>query len=377
MKNRVRGAEQDVTVRAEDQIYLQTQALDAAANGVMITDVKGIILWTNAAFSVLTGYTAEEVKGKHPKMLKSDKQDKAFYEDLWKTILSGRVWHGELVNRRKDGTLYPEEMTITPVKIEGHEITHFIAIKQDVTYRKKMEAMLLQSEKMSAVGRLAGGVAHEINNPLGVIMGFAQILLRRYRDDKDLAMPLMSIEREAQRCKAFVSELLTFSRTANAAMEPCDFNELVRESMHLVGSKAKTMGTELKLELAEGLPPVLVNKNQIQQVIVNLCSNAQDAVGERGTLTVRTLARGKEGKDFIELQVRDNGAGIAPEIKDKIFEPFFTTKEVGKGTGLGLALVYEIVQKHQGTIEAESERGKGTTINIYLPLTKGEKHENA
>lgn len=233
---------------------------------------------------------------------------------------------------------------------------------------KKAQARMLQSEKLSAVGQLAGGVAHEINNPLGVILGFAQSVVRRMKGDDPLSMPLKAIEREALRCKNLVQSLLTFSRaTQDERLSGTDPNAAILESLSLIQVRSKISGIELIQELDIALPAVKANKNQLQQVIINLCNNAIDAMSRGGRITLRTCVSQRKA-DHVEIQVRDTGAGIPPEIQARIFEPFFTTKEVGKGTGLGLALVYEIIQKHEGSIELQSEVGHGTTFTVYLPM---------
>jgi len=227
----------------------------------------------------------------------------------------------------------------------------------------RTQEQLLQAGKMAAVGQLAGGVAHEINNPLAVILGFAQGLERRVPEGDPLRLPVASIAREALRCKALVQELLTFSRVAKKTTEPLSLNELISSTRVLVESRARTQNVELVFDLADDVGVIRANKTQIQQVLVNLSTNAMDAMAAGGRLTFR--ARRKEGQ--VRLEVSDTGSGIPAELRARIFEPFFTTKEAGKGTGLGLSLVYEIVQQHSGAIEVESEMGCGTTMTICLP----------
>ena len=245
------------------------------------------------------------------------------------------------------------------------------SLENEINERKKMESVILQSEKMAAVGQLAGGVAHEINNPLGVILGFAQGVVRKVSPGDPLEMPLKSIEREALRCKQLVQDLLTFSRIGKTEKEEADLNQVIDSALSLILAQAKTRNTELVKEFAPNLPQIQANKNQIQQVIVNLCNNAMDAMPGGGTLTLCTKKFSLNGKDALEIQVQDTGQGISKEIQAKIFEPFFTTKEIGKGTGLGLSLVYEIIQKHEGRIKIDSETGKGSRFYVYLPITDG------
>ena len=241
------------------------------------------------------------------------------------------------------------------------------SLKQEIADRTRLEGIVLQSEKMAAVGQLAGGVAHEINNPLGVILGFAQGVMQRIPPGGPLEMPLRSIEREAIRCKQLVQDLLTFSRTGKIEKENIDANEAITSSLSLVLAQSKVKNVELLKEFSQDIPKIHASRSQLQQVIINLCNNAIDAMQDGGKLTLRTRKADLENKPAVEIQIQDTGHGIPKDVQAKIFEPFFTTKEVGKGTGLGLSLVYEIIQKHEGRIMVESEAGKGTLFRIFLP----------
>lgn len=237
---------------------------------------------------------------------------------------------------------------------------------------------LLQSEKLSAVGQLAGGVAHEINNPLGIILGFAQSIKAEVKPDNPLMGPLSFIEKEAVRCKELVQNLLVFSRSSQLEQHSnIDVTAAVKEALSLITAQSRVKDVELKTDLASGVPPVSANKNQVQQIVINLCNNAMDAMTDKGVLVVRTGRLMRNGAEWATIEVEDTGGGIPKEIQSKIFEPFFTTKDVGKGTGLGLSLVYEIVQKHHGFIEVESDMGKGTKFIVCLPINANEERNAA
>ncbi|OGR13241.1 MAG: hypothetical protein A2341_15335 [Deltaproteobacteria bacterium RIFOXYB12_FULL_58_9] len=228
----------------------------------------------------------------------------------------------------------------------------------------------IQTQKMAGIGQLAAGVAHEINNPLGVILGFAQGMERRVPEGDPLRLPVSSIAREAIRCKNLVQELLTFSRTTKKATEPVDLNTVVRSVAGLLESRAKTQGIRVLQELADGLPVIIANNTQVQQVLVNLANNAMDAMPAEGLLTLRTH---QDGHRAVIMEVVDTGTGIPEEIRSRVFDPFFTTKEVGKGTGLGLSLIHEIVFQHGGSIDVQSEVGKGTTMCVrFLAAAVGQ-----
>jgi signal transduction histidine kinase len=242
---------------------------------------------------------------------------------------------------------------------------------RDVTEQKALQAQLIQAEKLSAVGQLISGVAHEINNPLGIILGFAQSIKSQMQPTDNAQMGLDFIEKEAVRCKDLVKNLLVFSRSSQSELhERIDLLSTVEEAISLINTQSRVKNIELIKDLKPDLPPVLANKNQIQQIIINLCNNAMDAMSgtRKGALTVRTGTAVINGAKSVTIQIADNGSGIPKEIRSKIFEPFFTTKEVGKGTGLGLSLAHEIVQKHQGVIEVESELNKGSVFTVHLPI---------
>ena len=233
--------------------------------------------------------------------------------------------------------------------------------------RKKLESRMIQSEKMAAVGQLAGGVAHEINNPLGVILGFAQNISKRINPGDPFELPIKSIEREAIRCKNLVRDLLTFSRVEEGDKLEIELSQTIDAALSLVTAQGKVKDISIEKIVESNLPKILGNSTQIQQIIINLANNAMDAMPEGGKLMIRAKAVQGSGKSEVGIQVEDTGSGIPENIQKKIFEPFFTTKPIGKGTGLGLSLVYEIVRKHHGTIHLESQMGRGTVFNITLP----------
>lgn len=270
------------------------------------------------------------------------------------------------------GTPTQTAAMVDPVADEVGELSRaFERMRYDL---RSTHLKLLQSEKLSAVGQLAGGVAHEINNPLGVIMGFAESALGCVGKGDPLEMPLQSIQREAMRCKNLVQDLLTFSRVSRVELEQIDLNEAIESTLSLFRGQAKMGQFEIRKELALHLPRVLGNPNQIQQIVVNLANNAFDAMGRQGTLAVKTSLLSDNDRTWICLAVSDTGSGIPPEAMPRIFEPFFTTKPVGKGTGLGLGLVHEIIQKHSGTIDVQSRPGF-TEFCIKFPVLTDQERE--
>ncbi len=240
------------------------------------------------------------------------------------------------------------------------------AFREMVQNVRRSQAIAVQAEKMAGIGQFAAGVAHDINNPVGVILGFAESLIRRTPETDPLIMPMKSIEREAQRCKTLVQSLLAFSRSQKheLTIKPADLRQVVEGALALVETLARARKIEVVRSLAMELGPVPVDASQIQQVIINLGVNAIDAMPQGGTLNVSLARKG----DLAEISVQDTGTGIPPEIRERIFDAFFTTKEAGKGTGLGLSLIAGIVKNHQGSIELQSEVGRGSTFTIKLPI---------
>lgn len=363
--NRMSLGLRDTTVSRDYLDDLLRNMLDA----VMVTDKNAVITMINPAGVRLTGRDASELIGRRA-------SDVFTRECREKNDWIGRAMRGEIVEGR-EAALETREGKEVPVLLSvarlagSKEGGGLVAVVRNISERKKMEASLLQSEKMSAVGVLAAGVAHEINNPLGIILGFAQAMSKKIQDADVLALPVRSIEREAVRCKNLVQSLLAFSRSSKSEQwEELDVNSALDGAMALVLAQAKIRSVEVKVELTPGLPKIFANRNQVQQVAINLASNAIDAMAGGGVLFIRTApAPGRDGG--VLLRVADTGCGIPEEIRGKVFEPFFSTKEVGKGTGLGLALVYEIVQKHKGEIGFESERDKGTVFSVLFPRGRG------
>ncbi len=364
--------------QTERQAHIQSSALEAAANSIILTNKAGKILFANKAFCAMTGYTPEEVLGRTPDFQKSGKHDAAFFAELWETILAGRVWQGEIINRRKDGALYNEEMTITPIREADGDISHFIAIKKDITQHVRLKEHLHHLQKMEAVGQLAGGVAHDFNNLLTIIHGNAQLVLSdgAHLKEEDRRC-LQQITNATERAANLTRQLLAFGRNQNFQFQPVNLNQVIGNFTRML---KRVVGEQVVLEChyADNLPPVSADVGMIEQILINLIVNARDAMPAGGSITVSTetadidtayvnLHPEAEPGNFVCFTVSDTGVGIYPEYLPRIFEPFFTTKEAGKGTGLGLATVYGIVKQHQGWVDVSSQLGCGTTFKIFLP----------
>jgi len=363
--------------RIEEERARLVTAIEQTVDSIMVTDVAGNILFVNPAFEQTTGYSRKEVLGKNPRILNSGKHEPAFYQELWRTLRSKQVWQGHFINEKKDGTLYEEEASIAPVLGADGRVISYVAVKRDVTREMALQKELLHAQKMEAVGTLAGGIAHDLNNILQVILGYCDLMARRNsltdRDAKDL----QSIAGAARRGGDLVSRVLTFSRRFDIEARPTDLNEEVRRVHELLLRTIPKM-IEIELALAGDINLIHGDPTQIEQIIMNLSINAAHAMPEGGTLTIET-ANVSLDQDFcrrhaeaipgnyVLLTVSDTGHGMESKVLDRIFEPFFTTKTLGHGTGLGLPMVYGIVCRHRGLILCHSEPNRGARFDIYFP----------
>jgi len=379
---------EDITERkrADAERELLKTASDQVGEAIVITDHEGTIQYVNPAFEELAGYLREEVVGKNPRVLNSAKQDESFYQELWKTISSGNTWEGRFVNKRKNGTLYTEEASISPVRDAAGKIVNYVAVKRDITEQLQLESKFRQSQKMETVGQLAGGVAHDFNNILSSIMCYAGFIARELLPNDPKLKDVKGIITSAERAAALTGQLLAFSRRQILAPKVVDLNRLTGGMTRML---RRVIGEEIKLEvkLRSSACTVNVDSGQIEQVIMNLALNARDAMPGGGTITLGTEIINPPEEFFDThpelskgslacLTVRDTGCGMNKEVKSHIFEPFFTTKEQGKGTGLGLSTVFGVVKQSHGEIEVESEPGKGSVFTVYLPLVEGGSQVN-
>ncbi|MFN8453419.1 MAG: PAS domain S-box protein [Anaerolineae bacterium] len=341
-------------------------AIEQATDTVMITDAAGAIVYANPAFEKVTGYSRAEVVGQNPRILKSGYQDHDFYAQLWATISAGQVWSGRLVNKRKDGSIFTEEATITPVRDDNGTIVNYVAVKKDVTEKLRLEEQLLQSQKMDAIGQLAAGVAHDFNNLLTIIIGYSESLLTRRLNDHDSARKdIERIKRAGERASALTRQLLAFSRKQPLQLQRLNLNAVMTDLEKMLH---RLIGENIAILIvpAPDLAWVLADAGQMEQVLLNLAVNARDAMPRGGDLIFETAnvildetytrqhAEVIPGP-YVMLAVSDTGTGMDKETISHIFEPFFTTKEQGKGTGLGLAMAYGIVKQSGGHIWVYSE----------------------
>ena len=370
----------DVSIRrrAVEAMLRLRQAVDASGEVVIMTDLQRRITFVNPQFTRTYGYAQEEAIGEQPRrVLKSETVADSEYEDIWRTLLTKQFVRYELINKTKDGRKLVMDCSANTVLDDRGEVVGTISIQRDVTQRKHLEQQLLQAQKMEAVGRLAGGVAHDFNNILGIITGYTELTL----EDPTLAERpkerLAEIRNAANRAIGITRQLLTFSRKQVFETRILNLNEIVRETSKMLG---RLLGEDIGvgIVLDPNLGSVRADPTGIDQIILNLAVNARDAMPDGGKLTIETANATVDGDsstrhgtltagDYVVLAVSDTGVGMDEETQRQIFEPFFTTKEKGRGTGLGLSTVFGIVEQSGGSIWTYSEVGRGTTFKIYLP----------
>ncbi len=357
-------------------------AIEQAGETIIITDSEGFIQYVNPAFERVTGYTRSEAIGKNTRILKSGKQDDLFYRNLWATIAGGDTFKGRMVNKRKDGTHFTEEATIAPVRDASGQIVNYVAVKHDITDQLRIAEQLLQAQKMESVGRLAGGVAHDYNNMLSVILGFTELAMDKVGPSANVYSDLSEILSAAKRSAEITRQLLAFARKQTVEPKVLELNKIVESMLKML---RRLIGEDIDLVWRPGNPlwPIKIDPSQLEQVMANLCVNARDAIAGVGKITIETGTvslddvycddyAGFIPGEFAVLAVSDDGCGMDEATLDNIFEPFFTTKESGRGTGLGMGMVYGIVKQSGGFVNVYSEPGEGTTFKIYFPRHMGQ-----
>ena len=353
------GVHQDPAATAR----LFHQAFLHSTNAMELTDRDGFIIDVNPAFERIYGYRRDEVIGRRPNIVASGRTDPATYTAMWQALLDPAVgsWSGELINRDRSGVEHPVLITITAVRGADGVITHFLGVAVDLTDLRRLERVALHSDRLVSLGQLAAGVAHEINTPLANITLIAESVRRRTNDawTRDRVDSLLNQTESAAR---IVRGLLDFARRP----EPQTGEVNLRDSVHTVVGFLKgkqSTGVEVRVSLPDEPVVIRGDREQINQVLTNLLNNAYDAVNGDGRIEVTLTADAASA----HVIVADNGVGIPADVRPHLFEPFFTTKTEGKGTGLGLAICLGIVEAHGGSIEVESEVGRGAKFTVNLP----------
>ncbi len=363
--------------RIENEMRKLSTAVTQSPLSIVITDPNGLIEYVNPKFCELTGYSANEVKGKNPRFLKSGLTPESAYKELWQMITSGEQWEGEFCNKKKSGDIYWETAFISPIKDSEGKITHFIAMKEDITEKKALEEQLLRSQKMEMVGNLAGGIAHDLNNQLTPLLGYIDLILQKEDVDSDSYTLLKEADRAALRCKEVAQRLMNLSKPGfqektalNAAIVLKEF----RKNLQTILPNNITV----HFDTADNNLRIMANETALHTVLMNLATNAKDAMapdngifrvtGSRVHLDSKQVPKGFAAGDYVSIMVQDSGRGMAPDIQTRIFEPFFTTKGKVRGTGLGLFMVFNIVKDHKGWVEVRSQPERGSVFTLFLPF---------
>lgn len=355
-----------------------SSALEQTADAVVITNRDGVIEYVNSAFQQITGYTREEISGKTTGILKSGKHGEQFYRQLWQTILQGETYHETIINRRKNGSLYYEEKTITPLKDARGDIVHFVATGKDMTKRRLADEHLRQQQtqlahacRVSALGEMSTALAHELNQPLTAIVNYAQGCLHRLRDGEmrsdELLTALEQIAAQGKLSGEIIRRLRDFLRTGKTSRRTrSNINDIVREAAELAGLETRRKDITLRLELSNDVPAVHVDTIQIEQVLLNLVHNAVEAIDAaqwpRREVVIRTS---RDPDNGIEVSVQDTGPGLPEGKRETIFEAFFTTKH--GGVGMGLCISRSIIEAHGDQLQAMPNPDGGAIFRFALP----------
>jgi PAS domain S-box-containing protein len=371
----------EVTVQDRTKELRKSEAMlqtlhENANDGIIITDQNGIILKVNQRASEIHGFKGEQMAGMSAELLEIEK-NKTIWSERLNRLLNGESLIYETEHYKKDGNTFNLEISTKAIKI-GEEI-YIQSIHRDISEKKRLQSQLLHSQKMESIGTLAGGIAHDFNNILTSILGFTDLILDEDGTPREISKKVRVIESSARKGSSLVSKLLSFARRGSIEAVPFEVNTIIEDTI-LMLSRIVSKNVSIRTDLNHMIPPVVGDANQIEQIMMNLIINARDAMPQGGEIIISTDAVELSPDDinfatdirkgmFIKLSVSDSGTGIDKKHLDRIFEPFYSTKEVGKGTGLGLAMVYGIVKEHGGYINVESEIGVGTSFNIYLPAS--------
>ncbi len=361
----------DITAEKQREMDLLRfyNVAEHTVNPLQITDLNGKMIYVNPAFVETSGYSKEELLGKNPSIFSSGKNSKKFWKRMWDTINTGKVWVGEVENKKKNSEAFYTQLLVSPILDSDGKIWGFFGIHRDLSEKKMFEKQLIHTQKMESIGTLAAGIAHEVGNPLASISALVQVVLRTTNDDfvKD---KLGLVRSQVTRISKIIRDLVDFSRPSDYELQVMNINESIKEAVEIVKVGARAKDVDFNLELERNIPLLPLISDQIQQVFINILINAVDAMTEDSASNRKKQIKIKSylENEKIIIKFTDSGPGIEEQNFSKIFEPFYTTKKPGKGTGLGLWVSYGIIKSFQGNIEVESKRGEFTTFNISLPL---------
>ncbi len=356
-----------------NQVFLR--CVEDCFEPIMLTDRSGHLSYVNPAWMLTYGYQKEEALGKTPRLLRSTHQTDDFYKSMWQTILDPKIgfWRGEVFNQAKDGHLVPVLLTITPYRGATGEIQGYMGIAVDLSDQKRMEQQILRQDRLASIGMLAGGLAHEIGNPLGTIRGRAELVLSQVRGNEVAEKNLEVIVTQIDRISGLIQSLLRVSRVPEQILlREMELRPIVEEVVTLMGEACRQAGIEIKQTNLDQI--VCAEPGHMQQLLLNLVINSMHAIEELKSKDITAASKQhsieisaeKRGNRCV-ISVRDTGCGISKENLNKLFQPFFTTKAAGKGTGLGLAIVSKLTEEMDGKVCVESNGvGLGAVFKLEL-----------
>lgn len=364
--------------RKDAELQQLSRAVEQSPVSILITNTAANIEYVNPSFCELTGYTADEVMGRNPRFLNSDRTSSDDYRKLWDTISAGGIWRGVFRNKTKSGELVWLSSTVCPVHDQLGEITHYISIGENITDARKKESMLAQAMKLEAIGRMTDGIAHDFNNLLTIIQGNLRFLVDEFESgDEEHRELIEDALSAAQDGSELIRRLLAFSRRQELDVQLLNVNNNLTAMERLLKRSVPEINIELQLD--DSIGNTLVDSSRLESAVLNMVTNARDAMPEGGKIVISTseeivdeaasddgIAVGK----YIVLSVQDNGFGMDDETRIKAIEPFFTTKPIEAGTGLGLTMVYDFVQQCGGELHIDSKPNIGTAITMFLPVSR-------
>lgn len=365
----------DISLQKEKELDLVRFAnvAEYTVNPLEITDVEGRIIYVNPAFERSSGYSREELIGKNPNIFSSHRHSKEFWKNMWDTIKQGKVWIGEVINRKKNGQLFYTDLLISPI-IDNHgKLIGYFGIHRDKTEQKKLEQQLIHAQKMESIGLLAAGLAHEVGNPLASISSLVQVIQRTNKDEFT-NQKLELIKNQIHRISKIIRDLVNFSRQSTYELQTTDINKVLKSAIEIARVSKKAKGISFLEEFDESIPALYLVPDQLQQVFINILINSIDALCLDQDRMIyfnpdpKIISRTYKDKEKVYIAISDNGIGISESAKIKIFDPFYTTKKVGEGTGLGLWVSYNIIKSFKGEIQVSSVEGEGSTFTIVLPI---------
>ena len=364
----------------EEKLFRLSRSIEESPVAFVLMDVNGNVEYVNPEFLRVSGYARQDTAGLNVKSLQPTGTQPDDFQRVWDSVGTDNIWRGEMRIRKQNGDWFWAYLTMLPLKNPEGRVNSLMMIMEDTSEKRRLEAQLIQSQKLEGIGQLAGGVAHDFNNILTAIIGYAQLVYLNMQQDDTNRGHIKHILDYSEKAATITKSLLAFSRRQTTNLSCFNINDLISDFQKLL-LRLMPENIEIQTQFTSQKLSVLVDKVQLEQVIMNLATNARDAMPDGGLIIIATNMMeidqefikangyGKTGS-YAQITVADMGKGMDQQTREKIFEPFFTTKEHGKGTGLGMTIVYNIISRHNGFINVESEPGKGTHVRLLLPIVQ-------